>query len=264
MRMNGVKYKSILPAVMIGLVVASLMMNGFDTVSGMNQVEAAAASSSSSTFTAFLANNAPGRTLKYVNGVTTVTNLSSTVVLVNKKRNLPSHYVPQDLVIPQIPFSFSGPSPKKQMRKIAATSLEKLFAAAKKDGIDLKAVSGYRSYATQKSIFERNASIKGEAAANKTSARPGQSEHQTGLSMDISSASVGYDAGAESLEIPRKANGLKVNAPKYGFIIRYGKGQEKGTGYSYEPWHVRYVGVFIAGEITRQNLTLEQYLEKKQ
>ncbi|MDH6672118.1 M15 family metallopeptidase [Paenibacillus glucanolyticus] len=263
MRMNGVKYKSILPAVMIGLVVASLMMNGFDTVSGMNQVEAAAASSSSSTFTAFLANNAPGRTLKYVNGVTTVTNLSSTVVLVNKKRNLPSHYVPQDLVIPQIPFSFSGPSPKKQMRKIAATSLEKLFAAAKKDGIDLKAVSGYRSYATQKSIFERNASIKGEAAANKTSARPGQSEHQTGLSMDISSASVGY-ALEQSFGNTKEGKWLKVNAPKYGFIIRYGKGQEKGTGYSYEPWHVRYVGVFIAGEITRQNLTLEQYLEKKQ
>ncbi|GAB6931025.1 LD-carboxypeptidase LdcB [Paenibacillus sp. JCM 10914] len=255
--------KSIIPAVIIGSIVTSVAFSGILNGSGIGQVEAAAASSSSLSFTKFLENNAPNRTLKYINGVTTVTNLSSTVVLVNKQRNLPSHYVPQDLVVPRIPFSFSGPSPKKQMKKIAANALEKLFAAAKKDGIDLKAVSGFRSYATQKAIFERNASIKGAAVANKTSARPGQSEHQTGLSMDISSASVGY-ALEQSFGNTKEGKWLKANAPKYGFIIRYGKGQEKLTGYSYEPWHVRYVGVYIAGEITKQNLTLEQYLQKNQ
>lgn len=147
------------------------------------------------------------------------------------------------------------------MRKVAASAIEKLFAAAKKDGIDIKAVSGYRSYATQKSIFDRNASIKGEAVANKTSARPGQSEHQTGLAMDISSASAGYDL-QQSFGNTKEGKWLKANAHKYGFIIRYGKDQEKLTGYSYEPWHVRYVGVYIAGEITSQKLTLEQYLER--
>ena len=77
--------------------------------------------------------------------------------------------------------------------------------------------------------------------------------------MDISSASVGY-ALEQSFGNTKEGKWLKANAPKYGFIIRYGKGQEKLTGYSYEPWHVRYVGVYIAGEITRQQLTLEQYL----
>ncbi|EGG35156.1 MULTISPECIES: M15 family metallopeptidase [Paenibacillus] len=257
--MRNTFIKTILPSVIIGSVVTSLALSGFPNGSGLDKAEAAAASSASLSFSKFLDNNAPKRTLRSVNGINTVTNLSSTVVLVNKQRNLPSNYVPQDLVVPQIPFSFSGPSPKKQMKKIAASALEKLFAAAKRDGIDLKAVSGYRSYATQKAIFERNASIKGEAVANKTSARPGQSEHQTGLSMDISSASVGY-ALEQSFGNTKEGKWLKANAPKYGFIIRYGKGQEKLTGYSYEPWHVRYVGVYIAGEITRQQLTLEQYL----
>lgn len=251
--------KSIIPTIVIGFVVTSLALSSFLSSTGIGKAEAAAAASSSLSFTAFLENNAPNRTIKTVHGLNTVTNLSSTVILVNKQRNLPSSYVPQDLVVPRIPFSFSGPSPKKQMKRVAATALEKLFAAAKKDGIDLKAVSGYRSYATQKAIFERNARNKGEAVANKTSARPGQSEHQTGLSMDISSASVGY-ALEQSFGNTKEGKWLKANAPKYGFIIRYGKGKEKLTGYSYEPWHVRYVGVYIAGEITRQNITLEQYL----
>ena len=168
---------------------------------------------------------------------------------------------PSDLVVPNVPFSVSGSSPKKQLRKPAATALEKLFAGAKKDGISLKAVSGYRSYATQKSIFARNAKLKGEAVANKTSARAGQSEHQTGLAMDVSSASVNYTL-EQSFGKTKEGKWLKANAAKYGFIIRFGEGQEKLTGYSYEPWHIRYVGVWIAGEITRQGETLEQYLEQ--
>ncbi|MET3942509.1 D-alanyl-D-alanine carboxypeptidase [Paenibacillus sp. PvP094] len=250
--------KSIISTLLIGSVVAGAAFTAFPFVPSMTPV----ASAASSSFTQFLQDNAPSRTVKTSSsGLATVTNLSSTVVLVNKKRNLPSTYAPKDLVVPNIPFSFSGSSPKKQMRKVAATAIEKLFAAAKKDGIDIKAVSGYRSYSTQKSIFERNASIKGEAVANKTSARPGQSEHQTGLAMDISSASVGYDL-QQSFGNTKEGKWLKANAHKYGFIIRYGKDQEKLTGYSYEPWHVRYVGVYIAGEITSQKLTLEQYLER--
>ncbi|CAH1216603.1 M15 family metallopeptidase [Paenibacillus sp. JJ-223] len=250
------KHKSIISAILAGSVIAGAALAAVPFTFGT------AAEAASSSFAQFLHDNAPSRTIKTAgNGKATVTNLTSTVVLVNKKRNLPASYEPKDLVVPNIPFSFSGSSPKKQMRKAAATALEKLFAAAKKDGIDIKAVSGYRSYATQKSIFERNASIKGEAVANKTSARPGQSEHQTGLAMDISSASAGYDL-QQSFGSTKEGKWLKANAPKFGFIIRYGKDQEKLTGYSYEPWHVRYVGVYIAGEMTKQNLTLEQYLER--
>ncbi|XID95738.1 D-alanyl-D-alanine carboxypeptidase family protein [Paenibacillaceae bacterium WGS1546] len=193
-------------------------------------------------------------------GLAVVTNASSIYVLVNKQRNLPSNYEPEDLVVPDVPFSFTGDSPKKQMRKEAARALEALFRAAEEDGIELKAVSGYRSYATQKSIFESNASKKGEEVANRTSARPGQSEHQTGLAMDISSAGVGY-ALEESFGKTKEGKWLAKHAPDHGFIIRYPKGEESITGYSYEPWHVRYVGKEIAKDITNKGETLERYFE---
>ena len=233
--------------------------------SGSSTTSIAAATSQTSSqiaFTKFMHLGAPGLTLKKNRaGISIITNSSSTIVLVNKKRELASTYAPTDLVKPNIPFSFSGESPKKYMRKPAAAALEKLFAGAKKDDISLSGVSGYRSYATQKAIFNRNADLKGEAVANQTSAHPGQSEHQTGLAIDVSSASVNYEL-EQSFGKTKEGKWLKANAAQYGFIIRYGEGKEKLTGYSYEPWHIRYVGVYIAQEITKQGLTLEQYLSK--
>ncbi|OXS53143.1 hypothetical protein B1A99_30545 [Cohnella sp. CIP 111063] len=211
---------------------------------------------------ALLADSLPSLTIKKdKKGAAVITNASSLYVLVNKKRNLPSDYAPGDLVVPNVPFSFSGDSPKKQMRKEAAKALEKLFKAAKDDGIELKAVSGYRSYATQKSIFESNVKRKGEEVANRTSARPGQSEHQTGLAMDVSSASASY-ALEESFGDTKEGKWLSKNAADYGFIIRYPKGKESITGYSYEPWHVRYVGETIAQDVANKKTTLEQYFEE--
>jgi len=210
---------------------------------------------------ALLADSLPSLTVKQdKKGAAIVTNTSSLYVLVNKQRNLPSDYEPKDLVVPDVPFSFSGNSPKKQMRKEAASALEKLFKAASEDGIKLKAVSGYRSYSTQKSIFESNVKRKGEKVANRTSARPGQSEHQTGLAMDISSASVSYGL-EESFGDTKEGQWLAKYASEYGFIIRYPKGKEGITGYSYEPWHVRYVGKIVAKDVTRKEVTLEQYFE---
>ncbi|WP_239618212.1 M15 family metallopeptidase [Cohnella mopanensis] len=209
-----------------------------------------------------LANSLPSSTIKKnSDGLAVITNAESPYVLVNKKRNLPSDYVPPDLVVPDVPFSFSGNSPKKQMRKDAAKALESLFKAAEEDGIELKAVSGYRSYATQKSIFDNNAKNKGEEVANRTSARPGQSEHQTGLAMDISSASVGYGL-EESFGDTKEGKWLSKHAPDHGFILRFLKGKEDITGYSYEPWHVRYVGKEIAKDITKKKVTLEQYYDE--
>ncbi|MFC4304841.1 M15 family metallopeptidase [Cohnella boryungensis] len=208
-----------------------------------------------------LADSLPGSTVrKNKQGLAVITNASSLYVLVNKQRNLASDYVPKDLIVPDVPFSFSGDSPKKQMRKAAAKALESLFKAAKDDGIKLKAVSGYRSYATQKSIFDSNVKRKGEKVANRTSARPGQSEHQTGLAMDISSASVGY-ALEESFGKTKEGQWLAKHAAEHGFIIRYLKGKESVTGYSYEPWHVRFVGKEIAEDIANKKVTLEQYFE---
>ncbi|MFT9846442.1 M15 family metallopeptidase [Aneurinibacillus sp. REN35] len=190
-----------------------------------------------------------------------VTNAASVMVLVNKKRNLPENYEPADLVVPNVPFSFAGNHPKKQLRRSAARALEELFAQAKREKIDLKAVSGYRSYATQKAIFTRNAKQKGEAAANRTSAYPGQSEHQTGLAMDISSASVGY-ALEQRLGKTKEGKWLAKNAHRFGFILRYPKEKEAITGYSYEPWHIRYVGKEAAKEIVRRGITLEEYFNQ--
>lgn len=191
-------------------------------------------------------------------GLAVVTNASAITVIVNKQRNLSSTYEPDDLTEPNVPFSFSGKSPKKLMRKEAAHALEQLFAQAKKDKIELKAVSGYRAYGTQKAIFDRNAKTKGETEANRTSAIPGQSEHQTGLAMDISSSSANYVL-EPSFGETKEGKWLAKNAPKFGFVIRYLKGKEKITGYSYEPWHVRYVGKDVAQEVSATGLTLEEF-----
>ncbi|WP_225442679.1 M15 family metallopeptidase [Paenibacillus lycopersici] len=190
-----------------------------------------------------------------------VTNPTSTLVLVNKKRELDSGYVPPDLVKAPVEFSFSGDSPKQQMRKVAAEALGKLFAGAKEDGIELKAVSGYRSYASQQSIFNAYAKTHGAKEANTFSAHPGQSEHQTGLAMDVSSSSVHYGL-EQSYGGTKEGKWLAAHAAEYGFIIRYEKEHEDETGYMYEPWHLRYVGVTVAKEIAQLGLTLEAYLAR--
>ncbi|QHW35026.1 M15 family metallopeptidase [Paenibacillus rhizovicinus] len=205
--------------------------------------------------------NAASRTTLQKGGITYVTNPTSPLVLVNKKRELDSGYVPNDLVKAPVEFSFSGDSPKQQMRKVAADALGKLFAGAKQDGIELKAVSGYRSYPSQQSIFNAYAKSHGEEEANTFSAHPGQSEHQTGLAMDVSSASVHYGL-EQSYGATKEGKWLEAHAADYGFIIRYEKEHEDETGYMYEPWHVRYVGVTVAKDIKKLGLTLEAYLAR--
>ncbi|WP_027087854.1 M15 family metallopeptidase [Cohnella panacarvi] len=193
-------------------------------------------------------------------GIAVVTNADSMLVMANKQRNLPSDYEPSDLVVPNVAFSFSGDSPKKQLRKEAAEALESLFAAAEQANIDLKAVSGYRSYATQKSLFAYYVSQHGEEEAARFSAHAGQSEHQTGLAMDVSSASVGYGL-EESYGETKEGRWLVEHAAEYGFIIRYPEGKEKVTGYSYEPWHVRYVGQEVAVQVMDKGITLEEFFD---
>ncbi|KAF0193747.1 MAG: peptidase M15B and M15C D D-carboxypeptidase VanY/endolysin [Bacillota bacterium] len=191
-----------------------------------------------------------------------ILNMDSVMVFVNKLRNLPADYAPLDLIIPSVPFTFSGDEPRKYMRTQAALALEQLFAEAKNLSLDLFATSGYRSYDKQKSIFNNSANLKGEEEANKTSARPGQSEHQTGLAMDVTSSKVGYNL-VESFGTTTEGIWLRENAHAFGFIIRYPKGKEYITGYSYEPWHLRYVGLEVAEYIYTHSLTLEEYFQQK-
>ena len=186
-----------------------------------------------------------------------VQNPDAILVLVNKQNSLPQDYVPSDLVVTNVPFPFEEFLPKKLMRKEAAVALEQLFYKAQQDNVPLTAVSGYRSYDRQAEIFANN--IKASPDANQTSARPGESEHQTGLSMDISSPSVNNQL-TQTFGDMWEGSWLANNAPEFGFIIRFPKGKENITGYQYEPWHIRYVGIPDAQMISQQNLTLEEYL----
>lgn len=197
---------------------------------------------------------------KSENANTIVLNPSDTLVMVNKENSLPSDYIPENLVVPNIPFPFKEFHSKKLMRQDAGSALENLFEKAKQDGINLYATSGYRSYDRQKSIFDSNAKKYGIEKANQFSAKPGESEHQTGLAMDVTSPSVNYHLTQRFGET-KEGIWLKQNAAQFGFIIRYPKEKENITGYKYEPWHLRYVGEKVATEITNQNITLEEYFE---
>ncbi len=181
-------------------------------------------------------------------------------VLVNKEHALEEDYVPEQLVYPDIPFADYSFYEKRKMDVYAAVWLEKLFAAAREDGISLAGVSGYRSYATQTAVYQNKVSSNGQAYADMYSARPGNSEHQTGYAIDVSGASVGYalyTSFGESME----GKWLAEHAHKYGYIIRYQEDKTEITGYAYEPWHIRFVGKKLAKYLHRHNLTMEEYYD---
>jgi zinc D-Ala-D-Ala carboxypeptidase len=187
------------------------------------------------------------------------TNPTSILVLVNKEHPLPAGYVPPDLVTPNVPFPFKEDLPKKKMRKEAAAALEDLFAQAKADGLHLYAMSGYRSYETQKQIFNHNLKTEGQAAANAVSAHPGTSEHQTGLAMDLTTGSM-HEQLEQSFASTPEGIWVQKHAAEFGFIVRYPKGKEKITEYENEPWHIRYVGKEAAQEIMSKNITFDEYV----
>ncbi len=201
-------------------------------------------------------------TISEKGGKMVVNDPESITVIVNKKRSLPDGYIPPDLVVPNVAFSYSGVLEKSHMRKEAAGALEQLFAASKKDGLDLRAVSGYRSYKRQVSIYKNNVATKGQEYTDRVSARPGTSEHQTGLAIDVSGPGIGYGL-EQSFGATKEGEWLKEHAPEYGFVIRYTENGESSTGYTWEPWHIRYIGKAIAQDVTSKGMTLEQYFDQK-
>lgn len=180
--------------------------------------------------------------------------------VVNKGRILPSSYVPADLVVPNVSLTQSASAENMHMRKDASTSLEKLVGAAMSDGIKLSLVSGYRSYNIQQSLYDGYVSSQGKAYADATSAQPGHSEHQTGFAADLGALS-----GKCQLEVcfgdTPEGRWLAANSYKYGFTVRYQKNMQSLTGYQYEPWHLRYVGVELAAELSKTSRTLEQFFD---
>ncbi|MBU4440616.1 MAG: M15 family metallopeptidase [Acetobacterium sp.] len=181
------------------------------------------------------------------------TSTDSITMLVNKNHSISASYVPADLVTVNLPSTR-----ETQMRSVAAKALVKLFNAASSAGYDLSCCSGYRSYETQSELYAWNVDTYGVDGAELVSARPGMSEHQLGLAMDVTSASVGFDL-LESFGSTPEGQFLKDNAYKYGFIVRYPQGKTDITGYAYEPWHLRYLGVDVATEIYNSGKTMEEY-----
>lgn len=178
-------------------------------------------------------------------------------ILVNKKNPVGEQYKPDNLVIPNVKFSEAGVLEKKHMNYTAAYFLKLLFKAAEEENIHLVAVSGYRSYNRQKVLYNNYVRQHGQEATDRFSAKPGYSEHQTGLAMDVSAKSVGYGL-VTAFGNTKEGQWLAHHAHEYGFIIRYPQDKEHITGYMYEPWHIRYVGKELATYLYINQVTLEE------
>lgn len=183
---------------------------------------------------------------------------SSIWVIVNKHRTLPSTYAPANLRNPNMTLRLASGSPEMQLRDEAATAAESIATAAKKEGINLMLVSGYRSYSDQQAVYQSFVAQDGQAKADATSARPGHSEHQTGLAVDFGNGDRSCELEACFGETPA-GKWLAAHAADYGFVLRYANGTQNVVGYEYEPWHFRYVGTDLAKEVNKSGKTLEEF-----
>lgn len=187
----------------------------------------------------------------FYNDINTIYNPTSYDFLVNKNNKLTNDYIPNDLELININYACKD----KYLRKKARINFENLAKQAKKEGYNIVAVSTYRSYDYQEKIYNNYVKDKGFYYADMASARAGHSEHQTGLAVDVADFSLDYD----NFENTKEFNWMKNNAHKYGFILRYPKANFHITGFKYEPWHYRYVGINIATYIYKNRITLEEY-----
>ncbi len=180
--------------------------------------------------------------------------------LVNRAVLLSDNYAPNDLVpLSECALDYDNLSDDKhKLRKVAAEALTDMFNAAKTEGLTLVAVSGYRSFERQYQIYGNYLLTYSLSHTNRYSAVPGSSEHQTGLAMDVSCSTIDNKLIDEFYDTP-EGKWMYEHCWEYGFIIRYPKGKTEITGYAYEPWHVRYVGIPLAYYLTTTGLTLDEY-----
>lgn len=175
-----------------------------------------------------------------------IKNKEDYTVLVNKYHSL-GDYAPNDLKS----LSYDA---KYKLREKAANAFEALVSAAKLEGVFIRPYSAYRSFEYQTNLYNRYVAKDGELEADTYSARPGHSEHQTGLAVDV------WTEGRQEITIS-DAEWLKNNSYKYGFIVRYTKEQVGITGYIAEPWHLRFLGIDIATDVVDKNLTYDEYYD---
>jgi D-alanyl-D-alanine carboxypeptidase len=184
------------------------------------------------------------------------------LVLVNKEFKLPSTYAPSDLV--KVGEDVIRRGSNYYLRSIVINDLRNLVSDAKADGIDLSIVSAYRSYSTQESTYNYWVSYNGGciSCADKISARAGHSQHQLGTTLDFSSNEINDSLGIKFGDT-KASEWLKSNAYKYGFVLSFPLGYESVTGYSYEPWHYRYIGRSNALLMKNSGMILENFLRSK-
>ncbi len=181
--------------------------------------------------------------------------LDEIVVHVNKDESLPADYIPSDLInIPKTIRSTNDVCVKKEI----VSQLEKMFSDAKKKNIFLAVTSGFRSPETQSIIYKALMLLKGEKAKDRI-AEPLHSEHQLGTTLDLTGKSVGYISASDIFDKTKEDLWLKKNAYKYGFVLSYPKASTKITGYDYEPWHYRFMGIDIAKEIFEKQISVQEY-----
>lgn len=169
-------------------------------------------------------------------------------ILVNKYHKLPDDYEPSDLVA----LSYSS---NYYLRKEAAEAFEKLTDAALLEGVIFYPFSPYRSYETQTKLYNNYKNRDGEKKADTYSARPGFSEHQLGLAVDVRSSTLTDNLTPEHYEW------MLNNSYKYGFIVRYPKGKQHITQFIEEPWHLRYLGIELATKVHDSGLTYDEYYD---
>ena len=187
-----------------------------------------------------------------------LTDPASPWLVVNKHRPLsPADYVPADLVQPNVAVTVSGEA--ALLNSTTAAAAEAMFAAAAQDGVSITLASGYRSYSTQVSTYNGYVASRGQADADTASARPGYSEHQTGWSFDIGDG--GGACGFQPCFADQPAAvWAKANGHRFGFVVRYPLMFHPITGYYYEPWHLRYIGVEAATDMASRGInTVEEY-----
>ncbi len=174
-------------------------------------------------------------------------------LLVNKYYQLEKDYKPDDIKECSSMYAYADNS----LRNDAYNAFKELFNAAKREGQTIIINSSYRDYGWQEYLYNSYHASSGEEYADSVAARPGHSEHQTGLAIDVAT----YDTPLAKFEETEAFTWMKENSYKYGFILRYPKGKEQITGYDYEPWHYRYVGKKVAQDIHEKDITFDEYYE---
>ena len=188
----------------------------------------------------------------FYTNITDSPNQNTNTILVNKFYQVDKDYIPNDLELIDSKYQIGN----KKMTHDATIAFNEMAKSAKEEGYNIRAISTYRSYEYQDGLYKKYVKIDGTAKADTYSARPGHSEHQTGLAVDVDNIKMGYT----NFALTNEFSWMKENCYKYGFILRYTTENEFITGYKNEPWHYRYVGVEIATKMKEENISsYEEY-----